>query len=202
MNRLVIIGASGHGKVVADTALKCGYQNIIFLDDNAEGELLGFPIVGRVPEAMTLNDGDTDFIIAIGNNITRKMIAEKYDLNWVTLIHPAAVIGSDVQIGAGTVVMAMAVIQPDAVVGEHCIINTHSVVEHDNHIDNFVHICPRAALAGTVHVGECTQIGIGATIRNNISICDNCVIGAGAVVVKGIEESGTYIGVPVKRLEQ
>lgn len=202
MNRLVIIGASGHGKVVADTALKCGYQNIIFLDDNAEGELLGFPIVGRIPEAMTLNDGDTDFIIAIGNNITRKMIAEKYDLNWATLIHPAAVIGSDVQIGAGTVVMAMAVIQPDAVVGEHCIINTHSVVEHDNHIDNFVHICPRAALAGTVHVGECTQIGIGATIRNNISICDNCVIGAGAVVVKGIEESGTYIGVPVKRLEQ
>ena len=89
-----------------------------------------------------------------------------------------------------------------AKIGEHCIINTGAIVEHDNILENYVHISVGAKLAGTVHVGRATWIGIGASVSNNLSICENCMIGAGAVVVKDITESGTYIGVPAKKKEK
>lgn len=200
-NRLVIIGAGGHGKVIADIALKVGYQNIVFLDDAETGERMGFPIVGTSDDIMSMDDEETDFVIAIGDNHTRQRLAIAHDVNWVTLIHPGAVIGAGVQIGKGTVVMAMAVLNPDAVVGEHCIINTGAIVEHDNVIGDYVHLSPRVALGGTVHVGKGTHVGIGATVRNNINICDTCVIGAGSVIVKDIEVEGTYVGVPGRKIK-
>ena len=198
-NRLIIIGAGGHGKVIADTAVKNKYTDISFLDDNATGDCLGFPIIGTTAEIEKYNDGKTDFVIAVGNNAIRKRIAEKYDVNWVALIHPSAVIGTNVKIGKGTVIMAGAVLNSCATVGNHCIVNTCAVVEHDNVIEDYVHISPKAALGGTVHIGVGTHIGIGASVKNNINICENCSIGAGAVVVKDIIESAVYIGVPAKK---
>jgi sugar O-acyltransferase (sialic acid O-acetyltransferase NeuD family) len=199
-NRLIVIGAGGHGKVVADNALKNGYFNINFVDDHATGTCMGFPIIGTSAEIDHLNDGKTDFVIGVGNNAIRNQIAEKYDVNWVTLIHPSAQIAVNVSIGKGTVVMAGAVINASATVGEHCIINTGAIVEHDNAIGDYVHISPRAALGGTVRVGDLTHIGIGAVVKNNIAVCDHCVIGAGAVVVKEIKDSGTYVGVPSREI--
>ena len=201
MNKLVILGAGGHGKVIADIALKNGYSDICFVDDYARGECMGFPIVGVSSDVESLNNEKTDFVIAIGNNSVRKNIAEKYDVNWVSLIHPSAQIAVNVSIGKGTVVMAGAVINACATVGEHCIINTSSVIEHDNVLENYVHISPKAALGGTVRVGEKTHIGIGATVKNNIDICGDCIVGAGAVVVKNIEVPGTYVGVPVRKIK-
>ena len=200
MNRLIIIGAGGHGKVVADVALRNGYTDIYFVDDHVKGEVMGFPIIGATDEIQRLNDGNTDFIIGIGNNLTRKAIAEAYHVNWVTLIHPSAQVAFNVEIGQGTVVMANAVINVCSIIGEHCIINTSAVVEHDNVIDNYVHISPGALLGGTVRVNELTHIGIGAVVRNNIDICSCSTIGAGAVVSKQITESGTYIGIPARKI--
>ena len=137
MNRLVIIGAGGHGKVIADSAWKNGYTNICFVDDNAKGECMGFPILGNSSLIKSLNNGETDFVIAIGSNKIRKNIAEKYDVNWVTLIHPSAQISINASIGIGTVVMACATINAAAKVGKHCIINTGAVIEHDNIISNY-----------------------------------------------------------------
>lgn len=196
--KLCIIGAGGHGKVIADIALKNGYKNIGFVDDDSLSECMVYPIIGRCCDLHQLNDGKTDFVIAVGDNNTRKKIAESYDVNWVKLVHPSAQIGTDVSIENGTVIMAGAVVNACASIGRHCIINTCAVVEHDNMLENFVHISPNAALGGTVHIGECTHIGIGATVINNIKICSNCRIGAGAVVVKDITESSTYIGIPAK----
>lgn len=201
MNKLVIVGAGGHGKVIADIALKNGYSDICFVDDYASGECMGFPIVGISSDVESLNNKKTDFVIAIGNNSVRKSIAEKYDINWVSLVHPSAQIAVNVSIGKGTVVMAGAVINACATVGEHCIINTSSVIEHDNVLENYVHISPKAALGGTVRVGEKTHIGISATVKNNIDICGDCIVGAGAVVVKCIKDSGTYVGVPVRKIK-
>ncbi len=195
-NRLVIVGAGGHGKVIADIALKNGYQDIRFIDDNAVGECMGFPIIGKSRDLEQLNDGKTDFVIAVGNNEIRKKIAESHDVNWVTLIHPSAQIGANVSIEHGTVVMAGAVVNACASIGRHCIINTCAVVEHDNALGDYVHISPNASLGGTVHIGECTHVGIGATVINNINICSHCRIGAGAVVVKEIVEAGLYLGIP------
>lgn len=204
--KLIIVGASGHGKVILDIALQNGYKVAGFLDDDtSKKELIGYPILGTVSEAFRYA-ADTRLILAIGSNETRKKLAEMLSaacsdtpIHWATLIHPRAVIGMGVQIGAGTVVMAQAVINPDAQIGEHCIINTSAVVEHDNILEDYVHISPKAALAGTVMVGEGTHIGIGAVVRNNLNICGHCTIGAGAVVVKNIEKPGTYMGVPAER---
>ena len=198
MNRLVIIGAGGHGKVVADIALKDGYSDICFVDDNAVGECLGFPIIGTSTCIDSLNDGMTDFVIGIGNNRIRKKVAERHDVDWATLIHPSAQIAADVTIGAGTVIMANAVVNVSASVGRHCIINTGAIVEHDNVIEDYVHLSPGAVLGGTVRIGELTHVAIGATVRNNINVCRECTIGAGAVVVNNIEHRGVYIGVPAR----
>lgn len=199
MNRLIIIGGGGHGKVIADMALKNGYENICFVDDKATGEIMGFSVIGTSADIERLNDGQTDFVIGIGSNDTRKFIAKTYEVNWITLIHPSAQIAASVRIGKGTVIMANAVVNASASIGRHCIINTGAIVEHDNVIEDYVHISPNAALGGTVKIGEMTHVGIGATIKNNIDICSNCIIGAGAVVVKDIKESGTYIGVSARK---
>ena len=199
MNKLFIIGAGGHGKVIADIAVKCGYRNIAFVDDNATGECMGFPIVGNCTTTLKCSDSTAEFILGIGNNAIRRMFAEKLHLNWTTLIHPCARIGIHVQIGAGTVIMANAVINPGTAIGQHCIINSAAIVEHDNVLEDYVHISPNSTLGGTVHVGESTHIGIGATVKKNVSICSACIIGAGAVVVQDLMESGTYIGIPSRK---
>lgn len=198
-NSLIIIGAGGHGKVVADIAIKLGYTYIKFVDDNLTGCCMGFPIVGKTCDIVALNNENTDFVIGVGNNDVRKKISESYDVNWATLIHPSAQISINVAIGEGSVVMALAVVNANTTIGKHCIINSSSVVEHDNIIEDFVHISPKAALGGSVHVGEGSHIGIGATVKNGLSICDSCIIGAGAVLVKNADASGIYIGVPAER---
>lgn len=199
-NKLVIIGAGGHGKVVADIAAKSGYEIVGFLDENPTiGTCCGYPILGGVEQIVRYRD-ECCFVIAIGSNEARCAIAAQYDVEWTTLIHPAAVVGAGVTIGVGTVVMATAVISPAATVGAHCIINTGAVVEHDSCVGNFVHIAPKVALGGTVCVGDGSQIGIGACVKNNITITENVQVGAGAAVIHSIEESGTYAGVPARRI--
>ena len=196
--KLVIIGASGHGKVIADIALKNGYEIVGFLDDNDSlQEICGFPVLGSIKNVCQYKE-NCEFVIAIGNNEIREKIATTYDVKWATLIHPSAIIGMQVQIGEGTVIMANAVINPCVTIGRHCIINTGAIVEHDNAIEDYVHISVGVKLAGTVFVGHNTWIGIGAVVSNNLRICDNCVIRAGAVVVDNIDKSGNYQGVPAK----
>ena len=197
-SKLIIIGAGGHGKVVADIAALTGYKEIEFLNDTANNSL---PIVGTVAEYPRFLNSH-DFIVAIGNNAIRQQITQRLlndHATIATLIHPAAVIGSGVTIGNGTVVMAGAVINADATVGMGSIINTGSSVDHDCTVGDFVHVSVGSHLAGTVTVGDRTMIGAGAVVINNRSICADCMIGAGAVVVCDITESGTYIGVPARR---
>lgn len=195
--KLTIIGASGHGKVVADAATHCGYDEIEFLDDDESLSQCGkWPVVGKTSKAAEI---DNDLFIAIGNAETRKQMLERYsDKHLVTIIHPDAVVAEGVSIGVGTVVMPGAVINPDARIGKGCIINTSSSVDHDCLLEDYVHVSVGAHLSGTVHVGKLTWIGAGATVSNNINICGGCMVGAGAVVVKDISEKGTYIGVPAR----
>ena len=194
MNRLIIVGAGGHGKVIADAALKNGYTDIYYVDDHATGDVMGFPIIGASNDLQKLNDGQTDFVIGIGSNLIRRTIAESYRVNWVSIVHPSAQIAFNVKIGQGTVVMAGAVINASAKVGEHCIINTGAIVEHDNVIEDYVHISPGVVLSGTVTVGKNTWIGTGTSVINNVSICEGVVIGVGSVVIRDINCAGTYYG--------
>ncbi len=200
-NRLIILGAGGQGKVVADIATELGYADIAFLDDNAVGKCLEFPIAGKCCDAEKYDDGATDFVIAIGDNATRKRIASEHELNYTTLIHPTANVSARAAVGRGTVVSAGATVNVCATVGEHCIINSGSIVEHDDTVGDFVHISPRAALGGAVSVGDSTHIGIGAAVRDSVIICKSCIIGAGAAVIADVAQSGIYIGVPARMVE-
>ena len=195
LKRLVIIGASGHGKVIADIAIRNGYEDIVFLDDDQNvKECVGFPVIGKTSKAKEI---DGDKIVAIGNPKVRERIQEEIS-RVITLIHPNAVISRRVEIGEGSVVMAGAVINSDAVIGKGCIINTGASVDHDCVICDFTHVSVGAHVAGTCHIGERTWIGAGATVSNNVNICSDCMVGAGAVVIKDIDKPGTYVGVPAK----
>lgn len=196
MNRLIIIGASGHGKVVADIAVLNGYEDIVFLDDDENAkECAGWPVVGKSTEA-----ADDEVFVAVGNAETRKRLMEFYkDRKQPVLIHPNAVVAKDVEIGAGSVVMAGTVINPGARIGKGVIVNTSSSIDHDCVVGDYVHVAVGAHLSGTVVVGSGTWIGTGATVSNNINICGGCMIGAGAVVIKDISEPGTYVGVPARK---
>ncbi len=198
--RLCIIGAGGHGKVVADIALKMHYDEIVFVDDEKEGACMGLPIVGKTANISFLADDKTEFVLAIGNNRARSRLAKVYSLAWATIVHPSAQIAVGVSIGEGSVVMAGAIVNAETKIGAHCIVNSGAIVEHDNRLADFVHISPGAALGGTVSVGERTHIGLGAKVRNNVTICADCVVGVGGVVVKDIVKCGTYIGVPIREL--
>lgn len=194
--KLTIIGASGHGKVVADIAKLNGYDEIVFLDDDlSRRECGGYPVVGTTNEQVI-----GDCFVAIGNGRTREKLSNGRKLT--VLIHPNAVIADDAIIGDGTVVMAGAVINPGVVLGKGCIVNTSSSIDHDCIIGDYVHIAVGAHLCGTVDIGNQSWIGAGCTVSNNVSICRECIIGAGAVVIKSIIDKGTYIGIPASIMKK
>jgi sugar O-acyltransferase (sialic acid O-acetyltransferase NeuD family) len=202
--KLLIIGASGHGKVVADIALKMNrWQSVAFLDDNENLKTsMGIEVIGKSDKSFELLD-EYEICVAVGNNAIRKKLQSELKSKGAripTLIHPSAIIGEQVNIGSGTVVMPGVIINCCTNIGEGCIINTGSTIDHDNVIGDFTHISPGVHLAGTVKVGLGSWIGIGSTISNNVTITDDCKIGAGAVVIKDITEPGVYVGVPVRRI--
>ena len=198
MCNVIIIGAGGHAKVVADIVLKSGDKLLGFLDDRKQGEVLyGYSVIGKITDAQKFPK-ETRFIVAIGDNNVRKTFMEQLGLEWYTAVHPSAQLGIETQIGEGSCIAANTVINASAKVGKGCIINTSAVVEHDCVVGDFSHISPRAVLCGTVAVGRCVHIGANATVINNLSVCSNSIVGAGATVVKSIEKSGVYVGTPAK----
>lgn len=204
-NKLLIIGASGHGKVVADIALKMNrWQSIAFLDDDESiKSSMGIEVIGKSSDAFAYIK-DYDILVAIGNSTIREKMQNELETAGAsipTLIHPSAVIGEQVEIGVGTVVMAGVVINCCTRVGKGCIINTSATLDHDNVIEDYVHISPGVHTAGTVKVGKDTWLGIGSIVSNNVNITSGCKVGAGAVVVKDITETGTYVGVPARKID-
>ena len=205
-NNLAIIGASGHGKVVANIAeATTMYDDIIFFDLMVNDKE-DFPYKVLPEDEFRTNEKykeDYEFIVAIGDNgirqrLTENLIHEGFQI--ATLIHPLAIISHRVKIGVGSIVVANAVINCDTVIGKGAIINTSATVDHDCDLGDYVHISPGVNLAGAVTIGDLTWCGIGATVINNITICHECLIGAGSTVIKDIKKSGTYFGVPANRI--
>ncbi len=201
---LIIIGASGHGKVVADIAihLKC-YKNIAFLDDDDSIKTaLGHDVIGPISDVFKYKE-NSDVFIAIGNNKRREEIQELLEIQGFSipiLVHPQSIVGMEVTIGQGTVIMAGVIVNCSTKIGKGCIINTGASLDHDNVIEDYVHISPGAMLAGTVKIGRASWLGIGSIVRNNINITRNCIIGAGAGVFNDINVAGTYVGIPARRI--
>ncbi|NAW98854.1 MULTISPECIES: acetyltransferase [unclassified Vibrio] len=203
MNSLAIIGAGGHGKVIADIASQCGYELIDFYDDGKQaGQIFGaWKVKGTVEDLEKQQSDYCGIVVAIGQNDVRSALIQKFALQKrITLIHPSSVISIHAQIGAGTVIMPRAVVNAFAQIGEGVIINTSSVVEHDCRIGNFSHISPGAVLSGNVHVGDYCWLGANCSIRQNVFIGSGAIVGIGAVVVKEVKPAATVIGSPAKEL--
>jgi sugar O-acyltransferase (sialic acid O-acetyltransferase NeuD family) len=206
--RVAVLGAGGHGKVVADVALCAGMEVVAFLDDapaKAGTSIWGIPVVAWDRFVVDESSRGSAIALAFGDNRARQRSAERVraaGLGVATLVHPGAAVARTARLGAGTVVMAGAAVNPDADVGDGCIVNTGAVVEHDCVIGDFAHLSPNAALGGGVKLGARTHLGLGAVALPLVRIGADVRIGAGAVVHRDVADGLTVVGVPAQPLQE
>ncbi|MGF7534274.1 acetyltransferase [Bacillus mexicanus] len=207
MKNVAIVGDGGHGKVIRELInARTDTRLAAVLDDKfqmleARKEWYTGPIEA-VSELRRLIP-DVMFLIAIGNNRVRKKLAERLGLkkeDFITLIHPSAIVSKSAVIEEGTVIMAGAIIQADARIGAHCIINTGAVAEHDNLISDYVHLSPRVTLSGAVAVQEGAHLGTGASVIPQLTIGAWSTVGAGSAVIRSIPDWATAVGAPARTI--
>ena len=192
---IYIYGASGHGLVVADIARACGYEDIVFLDDDKSKGFLTFDDIKE--------NRDYHIAFGIGNNQIREKLYKKVKENGFftpILIHPSSIISPSARIEEGTVVMPNVVVNAKAYIGKCVILNSSCVVEHESIIGDFVHISPKVAIAGNVRIGDFTHIGIGSSVIQCLEIGKNSIVGAGSIVVKNIADFKKVYGNPCKEV--
>lgn len=198
MNRLVLIGAGGHGKVAADTARDAGWREIVFVDDAYPERTMNgtWSIVGRPGEGVK-----GDLFLTVGANAARaRLWTELAIADSPVIAHPTAVISPDATLAPGVLAVAGTIVNAGARIGRGAILNTACSVDHDCFVREFAHISPGARLAGGVTVGARSWIGIGAVVRQGIRIGDDVVVGAGAAVVDDIDDGSIVGGVPARPL--
>ena len=205
LKRLLIWGAGGHAKVVADLARDCGWEVIGFLEDDPlhHGQpFYGAAILGGsnyLTSSGVLRH--CQLIVAMGDNAARDRcltLARRNGFTVPVLTHPSAVVSPTAVLEYGTVVMAGSMVQADTRIGPGGIINTGASVDHDCVLGRCVHIAPGARLTGKIQVGEHTLVGVGAVVIPRVKIGMNCTIGAGAAVIGDVSDGLTVVGVPAR----
>lgn len=207
--RIIILGAGGHARVIADIVIRQRRPLIGFMDDRVRGPVNGFPCLGPISDldavVSSLGEGHVSLVVGIGDNHTRYRVVErvspivvKHQMTFTTVIDPSAIISAHAQLGPGTVVMPNAVVNSGARVGSHTIINTAATVDHDCIIEDFVHLSPGVHLAGNVTVQCGAHLGIGAVAIPGVRIGSWTVVGAGSVVVREIPDRVVAYGVPAE----
>lgn len=201
--KILIMGFGGHARSVADVALACGYEDLLFVDANARPDenFLGYPVLRDIK---VLDDSWRLAFAASGDGLQRLKQCELIDdlgMSLVSLVSPLASIGVGSDIAPGCFVGHHAHIGPLAKIGRGCIVNTGAVAEHESCVGDFSHVSVNSAIAGRSDLGSFSLLGAGATIIDGISTVDHVVVGAGAVVVSCIEVSGVYVGVPARLLK-
>jgi sugar O-acyltransferase (sialic acid O-acetyltransferase NeuD family) len=191
---MLLYGASGHCKVIID-CLSSNNIHIdgIFDDNPALEELTGYKVLGSYSFRVL---PDSEIILSIGVNKTRKIISQKIQHKFGSVIHPSAIVSKTASVNAGTVIFHASVIQPYAAIGKHAIINTAAAVDHDCLIEDYVHISPNAVLCGNVSVGEGTHVGAGSVVIQGIKIGKWATIGAGSVIIRDVPDYAVVVGNP------
>lgn len=203
---LAILGAGGHGRVVADCAEAAGWSDIRLFDDRPEAAGASpWPVAGTIDALMNGLNAFDGIVAGVGANADRLAWTRRITGaggKMVTLIHPRATVSPHAVIGHGSVVFAGAVINIGAHVGQAAIINTAATVDHDCVLEDGVHVSPGAHLAGGVTVGRESWIGVGAVVRENTAIGAGVIVGAGAVLVGPVADGLTVVGNPARALER
>ncbi len=208
MRNLIVVGASGHAKVVIDAIRSAGTHKVVGLVDRdtpVGTSVLGCSVVGRtgaIADCAAALGADS-FIVAIGDNaarerVTREIRSAAPHLDLASAIHPSAEIGGSVEIGAGTVIMAGVVINALTRIGVGCIVNTRAAIDHDGILEDFVSIGPGCVIAGTCSFGHGATIGIGAVVVQQRTIGERAVVGAGATVLHDIPAYTVAFGTPAR----
>lgn len=206
--KIILIGARGHARAVADVIKAEGRYEIEGLLDSFQKPgtyCFGYKIFGgekNLPQIC--NDLNIHkIIIAIGDNYQRQAMSERIkkkitNIEFISCIHPSAIIGSDVKIGAGTVVMPGTIIVSGSSIAEGCLLNTASSIDHDGIMMPWSSLGPGTIVGGRLHLGERSSINLGAKVVNDISIGNDTVIGAGSVVTKNIPDHVLAYGAPCR----
>lgn len=204
MQDLIVLGAGGHGRVVAETAsAMLQYDRIFHLDDVVDPRHSKLAILGTLAELNSFDKRDHAVALGIGDNRFRLELADrcrKLGFDMPAIIHPSATVSPTVTIGPGSVIFAGAVIATGSNLGRAVIVNHGSIVDHDCDLADAVHISPGATLAGGVTVGEASWIGVGANVKDNIRVGSDVIAGAGAAVVSNTSDNVVIVGVPAREL--
>jgi sugar O-acyltransferase (sialic acid O-acetyltransferase NeuD family) len=205
---VVVYGGSGQGKVVVDILRACGIEPEGFIDDDPLqcGELPGLKKLGDGNWLITQAASRSVAVaLGIGDNFDRRRIAERsaaIGIPLITAVHPSATVAESATLSSGVVVMAQAVVNPGASIGLGTIINTGAVIEHDCSVGDFAHISPKAAIGGNVQVGDLSWLGIAAAAIPGVKIGAGCIVGAGATVVRDVDDWLVVVGTPARVLKK
>ena len=203
MKHLAILGASGHGKVIAELALSTDWGSVDFYDDSfpVKASLNNYSIKGGLHKLLERSNSYDGFHVAIGENRTRLNTLNqllKLDLPCPNIIAHSAVVSESTSLGVGITIMENVVVNANTILGDGVILNTSCSVDHDCYVASGAHVSPGAHLAGNVSVGICSWIGIGSVVIQGKVIGDNSIIGAGSTVISDVPNSVTAVGVPSK----
>jgi sugar O-acyltransferase (sialic acid O-acetyltransferase NeuD family) len=198
MTRIVIVGAGGHGAIVADMLPDA----LGFVDDSVEKEgatILGLRVLGPIASLATIEHDA--IVVAIGDNGARHLLTDRLIASGerlATAIHPSASIARSASVGDGAMISAGAVIQPRAVIGRGVIVNTKAAVDHDSVVGDFGHVSAGATVGANVRIGEESLVAIGASIVSGRRVGARSIVGAGAVVIRDVPDDVTVLGIPAR----
>jgi sugar O-acyltransferase (sialic acid O-acetyltransferase NeuD family) len=205
--RIIVVGASGHAKVVCDVLGESEYEVAGFLDDRkpAGTAWQGYDVLGPVEALpdLVIREDISGGVIGVGDNANRGLLARRVrkllpDFRFINAIHPAACLARGVQLGEGTVMMAGAVANSGCVVGDHCIINTNASLDHDSVLERYASLAPGAVAGGGVTIGEYSAVSIGAVISHGLTVGAHTVVGAGSVVLRDVPDHVVAYGSPAR----
>jgi len=206
--KLCIFGIGGFGREVLNCFLESredgkgkSENEVVFMVSDAhfvEKEIMGVAVIpqsGFVPELYNV-------VIAVSDPIARKEIAESLpkSTTYGKVIHSSAHISKWVNIGEGSIVTAACIVTVNVKIGKHAQLNLNTSVGHDSIIGDYFTTAPGARINGHSSIGHCVYVGSNAALREGINVCNEAIIGMGAVVVKDIIEKGVYVGNPAVKM--